>query len=316
MRASVLTVAVFALWMQTSGEVRGDDSDSKVQPKAPLVRPVEVETADPVDPAIEGNVSDLVRNSISCGAANRGALREAAEMPRKGAGFEIPEPWWSRSYRYGTDELVGMITRAAAAVEAEHPGGVLGVADLSRRRGGAIPGHRSHQAGRDVDLIFYSLDPEGNPFPPDRHMPYYTYSGRAHYAKAPHWARGIPERFFDLKRNWALIKAMMNDPRAELKHVFISRRIRRWILDYAKKVGEPEALIERAGRIMKKPANGSKHNDHMHIRISCSNDDVALGRCRNRIAKRRRGHGKFYSRIPCPAAVPQIVLPADSKRGR
>lgn len=284
------------------------DEPPPAQPAPAKDQPVSAE-AGASEPA---STVDLYRNSISCGSANRGSLRSAAELPRQGQGFEIPEPWWSRDRRFGTDELVDVIKRTAAHVAEKHPGAVLGVADLSQERGGAISSHRSHQSGRDADLIFYALDAQGQPFRPDNHMAYYSRSGRAHYAKAPKYARPITERFFDLPRNWALVKALMTDERVTVEHMFVSRRIRRWLLRYAEKSGEDPELVKRASRILKRPASTGGHNDHMHIRVSCTSDDQALGRCKNRIARGRR---KFYSRIRCPAKPP-TPDPAAKKADR
>ena len=233
-------------------------------------------------------------------------------MPQQGRGFSTPEPWWSRGYRYGSDQLVELIARVAASVEQKHPGAVLGVADLSAERGGAIKGHRSHQSGRDADLIFYALDAQGQPFQPDSHMAYYTYSGRAHYAKAPKYQRNIQERYFDLPRNWELVKALMNDRQAQVEHMFVSRRIRRWLLRYAEQSGEPEELVRRASKLLKRPHTTGGHNDHMHIRVRCSSSDMALGRCKNRIAK-KRGRRKFYSRVRCPRPAPTQPATTDTR---
>lgn len=246
--------------------------------------------------------------SVSCGTANRGALHDAAALPREGVGYVIPEPWWQRGRRYGTDELVGLITRVAALVHDHHPGGVLGVADLSGPSGGVLPGHRSHQSGRDVDLIYYALDPSGAPFPPDHVMAYYSHTGRGHHARAPDFVRGIAERYFDLTRNWALVKALIADPGAEVEHIFVSSRVRRWLLDYARRVGEPEALVARAARLLRRPRGVDGHNDHMHVRIRCSEEDVAMGRCRNHNARKPRHGRRWRSRVRCPAA-PMISMP-------
>lgn len=252
-------------------------------------------------PSLDALSRNAWQGSISCGAANRGALYGAVLLPRAGVGYVTPEPWWSRGRRYGTTELVGLITRAAAAVEQQHPGGLLGVADLSTENGGVVPGHRSHQSGRDADLVFYALDPHGQPFPPDQHMAYYTHSGLGRYAQAPSFARDIAERYFDLARNWALVRAMLTDAESEVEHVFVSSRVRRWLLDYARRIGEPEELVQRAARVLRKPRGVDGHNDHMHVRVRCSADDQALGRCRNEIVNRPRRARRWRSIVACPA---------------
>lgn len=254
-------------------------------------------------PALDYMPHDAWRDSISCGAANRGALYGGVMLPQAGIGYVTPEPWWSRGRRYGTVELVGLIMRAAAAVEQQHPGGLLGVADLSSASGGVIAGHRSHQSGRDVDLVFYALDPSGTPFPPDQHMAYYGHSGVGQYARAPSFERDIAERYFDLARNWALVRALLTDSQSEVEHIFVSARVRRWLLDYAQHLGEPEELVMRAARVLRKPKGVDGHNDHMHVRVRCSPDDEAVGRCRNENARRPSRARRWRSIITCPSPL-------------
>ena len=250
-------------------------------------------------PSLSDDVGPPAR-SLSCGSANRGALGNAAELPQQGPGFTTPEPWWSRGHRYGTNELIALLMRATAATATAFPGSMLGIADLSKESGGALPGHRSHQSGRDADLIFYTLDASGQPLTPDQYMGYFTNSGRAYYAKAPSWNRHIPERYFDLARNWALIKTLITDRDTVVQNIFVSRRIRRWLLDYARAIGEPDDLMMLAGTVLH--AVDHSHNDHMHIRIACSANDIAEGRCNDELAPRRRGRRKYHRRVDCPVA--------------
>jgi len=226
--------------------------------------------------------------SLSCGAANRGALAAPAQLPAHGDAWVKPEPWKTRAVDFGTDELVGAIERAAAAVAAQYPGSVLGVADLSRRAGGPISGHRSHQSGRDADLLYYALDADRHYFAPDDVMPVYTFTGRAYYAEAPSWHKRIPERWFDLARNWALVKALIDDPDARVTAIFVSGMIERWLIDYARTIGESRDTIARASLILTSPRGTPAHKDHMHIRVGCSRDDVAAGRCSDENAPRSR----------------------------
>ncbi|ACY19172.1 penicillin-insensitive murein endopeptidase [Haliangium ochraceum] len=255
------------------------------------------------EPESEFGPEHSVSPSTSCGAANRGSLAESQALARAGIGYKIPEPWWLRGHNYGTAELVGLITRAATTVHLEHAGGVLGVADLSAADGGALPGHRSHQSGRDVDLIYYALSPDGLPLEPDGHMAYYGRAGHGRHARAPQFERDIPERYFDLARNWGLVRAMLEDPHAEVEHIFVSSRVRRWLLDYAQRAEEPEELIAQAAKVLRRPKGVDGHNDHMHVRILCSAEDIALGRCRDRIARRPRRGRRWHSRIACPAPL-------------
>jgi len=240
--------------------------------------------------------------SVSCGSANKGALAEAVELPVEGDGYVVAEPWRSRDMHYGTDELIGLIQRVARAVGDANGGGVLGVADMSREQGGPAPGHQSHQSGRDVDLLYYALDLDGAPMRPDEFMPYYTRKGLAYYARSPVWTRRIPERTFDVARNWALVKALVTDPEVTVERIFVSPRIERWMIRYARETGEDEEIVHRAQRLLHRPSDSDPHNDHMHVRISCSEDDFVEGRCRPNAERRK--NGKWRRRVRCPTVKP------------
>lgn len=241
-------------------------------------------------------------SSVSCGSANRGALAHGVELPDEGHGWVRPEPWRSRGLRYGTAELVGLIERAAATVEAEHPGALVGVADMSRAGGGHLPGHRSHQSGRDVDLVYYAVDADGRPMRPDEHMAYYDRRGRAVYARLPVWTPRIPERYFDRARNWALVKALLTDPEVAVERIFVSPRIERWLIEEARARGEDPELVARAQRTLLRPTDSDDHNDHLHVRVACSEDDVSDGRCRDWLAPRKSRRHKHRARVRCPRA--------------
>ncbi len=313
-----LLAAVLAAWPCGDGAAENTTTQAPPSTTAPaahtattsaaVARPAapsgEAQTAAP--PAAEPAQAP---SSVSCGAANRGALAYPAELPAKGPGYVIPGPWEKRGLHYGTEELVGLIQRAAATVVGNYPDSVLGVADLSKPRGGAAAQHRSHQSGRDVDLLYYALDPQGKPMPPDGVMPIYTRKGRAYYAESPEWTPRISERYFDLARNWALVKALVTDPEVEVMGIFVAWRIERWLIDYAKANNEPPELIHRAQRILSCPKNAKSHNDHMHVRIACSADDIRTGRCRTNLAPRRKRGGKWRWRLRCPK-----IEPADTPK--
>jgi penicillin-insensitive murein endopeptidase len=245
--------------------------------------------------------------SVSCGSANKGSLSRAAALPIRGWAHRIPRPWSRRGRRYGSTQLVRMLRRAAARVARRYPGSILGVADMSSRRGGATGGHRSHQSGRDVDLLYYAIDRRGRMVRHDHFMPIYDSYGRATSARRPTASKRIPERFFDLARNWALVKAMLNDPDAEVQYIFVAQRIEKWLLAYARATGERRALISQAARVMMKPTHDAGHDDHMHVRVRCSDRDVSLGRCSDSNAPHRKG-GAWRTRVRCPT-LPRIVLP-------
>ena len=222
----------------------------------------------------------LKDQSISCGAVNKGKLLRASELPRVGKGYLIPSPWYRRGRRFGTDSLVELIHKSAEFVNTKLPGGTLAVADISKKDGGAIGLHKSHQSGRDVDLIFYALDDEGRPFKPDSHMAYYGDLGEGITSKAPLRRSEIKRRFFDLARNWQLISYFASQDKTLVTHVFVSKRVKNWLLQYASHIGEPKALIKKVRHLLKKDRKGL-HNDHFHVRIGCGPEKSGTQRCFN-----------------------------------
>lgn len=252
--------------------------------------------------AVGEPIREMVKRlrSVSCGFPHRGRLLNPAVLPARGDGFVIPEPWRTRGLRYGTDELVGLLKRAAARVARQYPGAVLGIADLAKPHGGPAKHHRSHQSGRDADLLYYAVGLRGKPYFPDHHMPVYRKSRRAHDCHSPVKKKRIPLRFFDVERNWAFVKAVLTDKKVRVERIFMANRIRDWLLAHAKKRGESRRLIRRAERVLMRPRDSQAHADHMHLRIGCSNYDARRGKCVDlemRQGKRKRyGHYKGVCR--------------------
>ena len=214
--------------------------------------------------------------SVSLGGPTRGVLRGGVALPTAGAGFVVPPLWIARGHLYGTEELVASIVDAAGRVATLHPGAVLGIGDLSRRGGGTMPFHKSHESGRDVDLIFYAVDDAGAPLPPVDTMPRYD---RRLRSRPPYDGAAVPisPRHFDVRRNWSLVKALLQDPRIDVQYLFIAEKLKRHLMDHAVRQGEPEELLHRAEALLRQPARALPHDDHLHLRIRCSPGDRAQG---------------------------------------
>jgi penicillin-insensitive murein endopeptidase len=204
--------------------------------------------------------------SVSIGRTNQGLVLDPVRMPDDGDGFWSPPIWKTRGNRWGTDELVDLVVGAGRRVAAVYPGARLGVGDLSPIGGRSSAGHKSHQSGRDVDLVLYQTDLAGKPIASDT-MRRFADDGTARDGAAK----------FDVARNWVLVRALVTAPEAEVQRIFLYEPLALMLLDHARAIGEPDAILAVARDALKQPGDSAPHDDHMHVRIYCSAADVAYG---------------------------------------
>jgi penicillin-insensitive murein DD-endopeptidase len=246
-----------------------------------------------------GGVSD--GTSLSYGWSNRGELVNAVELPARGDGYQVPQPWASRGLSWGTEELVGLIVRSARRLRAGDAAATLYVADMSPRRGGASFWHRSHQTGRDADLLFYALDEKGRAAGPTTAMVRFDADGVG--APVDEDGKPVTPRTFDVARNWELVRALLADEAVEVQFLFIYEPLREKLLEYATARGEAADLVARAEAVMLQPGDSLPHDDHLHVRIYCPASDRSLG-CYDRGPVRWLKKGwKYEASRPRPALV-------------
>ncbi len=216
-----------------------------------------------------GGVSD--GTSLAYGSHNSGILLRPVRLPSQGEGYRIPPKWVQRGNSFGTEELVALIVYAARRVHAEFPGSTLYVADLSPQHGGSSHWHRSHQNGRDADLLFFTTNDHGKNAPLPSGMTHFRVDGVAATSQPLH---GLS---FDLPRNWALVRALVESPEVEVQYIFVSAPIRELLLSYAIQQGDPAEIVARADAVLHQPEDSRPHDDHFHLRIHCPRSDRFLG---------------------------------------
>ncbi len=177
-----------------------------------------------------------------------------------------------------------------------HPGSVLTVADLSKRGGGDIDGHKSHESGRDADVAFYLR------------------KGKTAFV-APRFAK-IEEDFraanmkgvtFDAERSWALVEAWLSDPSARVLQIFVASHLKKRMLEVAASSGASESVRRRAAEVLIQPKNALPHDDHFHVRVACPTRSES---CENfaKVAakpKAKSRQAKSKQSGPRPRAKPQ-----------
>lgn len=167
--------------------------------------------------------------------------------------------------------FIDAITRAADTVARERPGSVLTVGDLSAPRGGQLlPHHASHRTGRDVDLLFFLTTLEGAPV----ESPGFISVGRDGLAFDKDKNRFLR---LDVAREWLLVRSLVDDDEARVQWIFVHDNVRALLLEWAVARNEPAYILERAMDVMLQPHPGGPHDDHVHVRTACTDDEVLTG---------------------------------------
>ena len=192
--------------------------------------------------------------SESVGRPDAGSLVHGVRLPPH-PGYEIhdPERAWT------TREVAEVIVRAFDDLRDRHPTSPrLEIRDASRRNGGPMREHRSHQSGRDVDFTYFRQ--------------------RCPAALCAHaWLR--PEQL-DANLLWELVGPWIRSGTVE--YVFLDHDLQAPMREAARAGGArpselsawfqwPRASHERAGIVRHVP----RHTEHFHVRFACAARDTS-----------------------------------------
>ncbi len=230
----------------------------------------------PADGASKASVLDWSAfDSSSARNPNDGSLRGGVPLPLTAPGLSF-NPARDPKARYGTLELVRGLVDAAGLVDRELGGLPVTINDLSYEQGGPIPHHRSHQSGRDVDVLFYQLGPDGEPI--ESVGAFFDPSGAGVDFRDLADPSDDLALQLDIPRTWLFVQALIEDDEAQLQQVFVAEHLRTLFLDYARAQNVSAATITRFAEMSCQP--GYPHDDHFHFRFFCAPDDIRDG-CRD-----------------------------------
>jgi penicillin-insensitive murein endopeptidase len=201
--------------------------------------------------------------SSSIGTPDHGRLIGAVRL-RQSDSVRFVRYYTARGNVYATPELTALLERVGQRVGTLFPGARLSVGELSRRRGGDIAGHAGHESGREADVSFYLLDQRGMPHEPERYA-----TIRADGTAEP----PFESLRLDEVRTWALVDALLADADVPVVLIYVSNPVRERLLAAGRAAGAGPATLERAAQVMRQPASGHPHANHLHIRIACPADD-------------------------------------------
>jgi LysM repeat protein/murein endopeptidase len=204
--------------------------------------------------------------SMSVGFTESGSQLNAVQFPRDGGPWVVVNP----DEAWGSRETIDFVMAAAKQVAERMPGAPLRVNDISKKDGGWLRPHKSHQSGRDVDLgLFY----------PDN-------------AKCSR-AR---EKCMDVARNWTLVRALVTT--GDVQMILVDKRIQAVLYEHALAIGEDKAWLDSlfhagADALIK---HARRHRDHFHVRYFAARSQE-LGRRVQPLLAMRPEHNLMVHRI-------------------
>lgn len=190
--------------------------------------------------------------SLSVGRPDDGELVHGIVIPAH-PGYVVREPARAYVARH-VAELLARGFDAVLALDERAPR--VQIRDASLPSGGRIRAHRSHQSGRDVDLVYYQ-----------RRCPSGVCSRR--------WLR--PEQL-DARLQWALLEPWLRE--GSVEYVFVDHSLQEPLWRAARDAGAsrqelarwfqwPRAPHVRTGIIRHVP----RHAEHLHVRFACAPAD-------------------------------------------
>jgi hypothetical protein len=185
----------------------------------------------------------------STGRPQRGRIENAVQLPETELYIRgHPGRLW------GSSHTVRQVVRAFEELRERwgYEGTIL-IGAMSRRHGGRMPPHRSHQSGRDIDV----------------RMPVLPGVPRT---------RAANQDEIDWEATWALVRGFVAT--GEVEVIFLDIQLHRRLYEAARALGESRediaAIIEWPnwrgnGRPLVRHSEG--HVSHIHVRIRCADDE-------------------------------------------
>lgn len=228
--------------------------------------PAQGSVAPPMTAKAARKLMKLPRGSASLGMTNSGRLIAGVEMPLKGRGFAVFPGFVKRQTRWGTAEMIATLKTAAAAVRTEFPKSVLGIGNISKEGGGQTGHSVSHKSGRDADIAMFAYNKRGRRI------------NLMNFIKFREDGWDAKRRYrFDAERNFALVKALVQNPKAPIQFIFCARWLKKRMMEVADKRGVNPELRRRLDEVLRMPSDSNPHQDHFHVRVYCSVQDRLHG---------------------------------------
>lgn len=201
-----------------------------------------------------GKVIPLVaipKGAVSVGKPNKGKLVNGKALPENDKLYTIRRPEEAFGSSHTLSHLQAAIAdfRRTTGYDRE-----LVIGAISKKSGGRISPHSSHQSGRDVDI-------------------------RMPAKKGVKSSEMDDASDIDWNATWALIRALVAT--GEVQYIFMSHSRQKYLYEAAKKAGAKKDELER---IIQYPAKAKTNNGivrhakghdvHIHVRFTCASNET------------------------------------------
>jgi penicillin-insensitive murein endopeptidase len=192
--------------------------------------------------------------SESIGFYSSGSLKDAKSFSSE-ANF-IHKLFLQRGRFYSHDEIFIVLRDMEQFLQASSEKEKLQVGDFSMEKGGTAPGHKSHQNGLDVDIVYLTKNKKlQNP--------------NAAYWEEEFVANDKVTSNFDSDRNYDLFSFLVQN--APVTRIFVDKAVKVSMCAIAKKRGQIND--QNTIRMLSLLVIENLHKTHFHLRLSCPSQD-------------------------------------------
>ncbi|HET6584568.1 MAG TPA: penicillin-insensitive murein endopeptidase, partial [Nannocystaceae bacterium] len=200
------------------------------------------------------------KSSRSIGNPNQGSLENGIKLPESDAYTLVS------GYVYGSAYAMKNLQTALARFrqDVDYDGQIV-ISDLSKKGGGFFEPHKSHQAGRDVDIWLPNV--KGAYRPKERSVG----------LKKMHRAVGNE---VDWYATWGLVRALIETK--AVKAIFLDYSRQKYVFEAARNMGATKEQLEewiQYPRGASSPKGIFRHSEahfsHMHVRFKCADYEEA-----------------------------------------
>ncbi|PRP91833.1 Penicillin-insensitive murein endopeptidase precursor [Enhygromyxa salina] len=194
-------------------------------------------------------LAKIKTGSVSVGRPNRGKIVNAIPLPENRPLYTLRKP----DQAYGSSHALHNLQLAIANFrQASGFSGEIVIGSISKKGGGRLKPHSSHQSGRDVDI----------------RLPVKNKSGSSDDVRDVDW-----------DATWSLIQALVST--GEVQYIFLTTSRQKHLYKAAKRAGASKDMIERVIQYPNKSGSNSGivrhakgHTAHFHVRFTCAANET------------------------------------------